>query len=93
MVSLHLFNGLARVRKVKLGQGDLVSFLVVLAIPWDGKLGQADLIHTSVVDCQYGRTQTVLHPKGEYSPTLLVSQCISVQMHLDYMELTTEGIQ
>ena len=35
---------------MKLGQGDLVSFLVVLAIAWVGKLGQADLIHASAVD-------------------------------------------
>ena len=78
---------------MSLGQGDLVSFLVVLAIPLDGKLGQADLIHTSAVDYQFGWTQTVLYPKEEYSLTLLVSQCISVQMKLDYMELTTKGIQ
>ena len=31
---------------MKLGQGDLVSFLMVLAIPGDGKLGQADLINS-----------------------------------------------
>ena len=78
---------------MKLGQGDLVSFLVVLAIPWDGKLGQANLIHTSVVDYQFGWIQIVLRPKEEYSLTLLVSQSISVQMNLDYMELTTKGIQ
>ena len=49
------------------------------------KLGQVDLINISAVDYQFGWTQIELHPKGEYSPTLLVSQCISVQMNLDYM--------
>ena len=29
-------------QKVKLGQSDLVSFIMVLAIPGDGKLDQAD---------------------------------------------------
>ena len=32
---------------MKLGQNDLVSFLMVLAIPGDGKLGQTDLIDSS----------------------------------------------
>ena len=57
------------------------------------KLGQVDLIYISVEDYQFGWTQKVLHPKGVYSLTLLVSQCISVQMNLDYMELKTKGIQ
>ena len=57
------------------------------------KLGQVDLINISTEELQFGWTQTVLHPKGEYSLTLLVSQCISVQMNLDYVELTTKGIQ
>ena len=51
------------------------------------ELGQVDLVNISVVDYQLGQTQTVLHPKGVYSLTLLVSQCISVQMNLNYMEL------
>ena len=57
------------------------------------KLGQVDLINISVVDYQFGWTQTVLRPKEEYSLTLLVSQCISEQMNLDYMELKTKGVQ
>ena len=31
---------------MKLGQSDLGSFLMVLAIPGNGKLGQADLINS-----------------------------------------------
>ena len=58
-----------------------------------GKLGQVDLINISAVDYQFGWTQTVIHPKGGYSLTLLVSQYISVQVNLDYMELETKGIQ
>ena len=66
---------------------------MVLAIPGDGKLGQADLIHSSAEDYLFGWTQTVLHPKGKYSLVFLVSQCIAVQMNLNYMELQTKGIQ
>ena len=58
-----------------------------------GKLGQVDLINISVGELQFGWTQTVLHPKGEYSLTLLVRQCISAQMNLDYMELKTMDVQ
>ena len=72
---------------MKLGQGDLVSFLMVLAIPGDGKLGQADQINSSAEDYLFEWTQTVLHPKGKYSLVFLVSQCITVQMNLNYMEL------
>ena len=32
---------------MKLGQSDLVSILMVLAIPGDGKVGQTDLINSS----------------------------------------------
>ena len=78
---------------MKLGQSDLVSFLMVLPIPGDGKLGQADLINSSAEGYLFGWTQTVLHPKGKYSLTFLVSQCITVQMNLNYMELKTKGIQ
>ena len=87
VVSLHLLTGLARVVKRKLGQGDQVSFLIVLAIPEDEKLGQADLINSSAEDYPFGWTQTVLHPKRKYALTLLVSQYISVQMNQIYMEL------
>ena len=31
--------------KWELGQGDLIRLIMVLAIPWDGKLGQVDLIN------------------------------------------------
>ena len=78
---------------MKLGHSDLVSFLMVLAIPGDGKLGQADLINSPAEGYLFGWTQTVLHPKGKYSLTFLVSQCITVQMNLNYMELKTKGIQ
>ena len=50
MVSLHLFTGSSQSCKEETGQGDLVSFLMVLAIPEDGKLGQADLINSSAED-------------------------------------------
>ena len=65
---------------MKLDQGDLVSFLMALAIPRDGKLGQTHRIHSSAEDYLFGWTQTVLHPKGKYSLVFLVSQCITVQM-------------
>ena len=78
---------------MKLGQSDLVSFLMVLAIPGDGKLCQADLINSCAEGYLFGWTQTVLHPKGNYLLTFLVSQCITVQMNLNYMELKTKGIQ
>ena len=78
---------------MKLGQGDLVSLLMGLAIPGDGKLGQADLVHSSAEDYLFGWTQTVFHPKGKYSLVFLVSQCITVQMNLNYMELKTKGVQ
>ena len=57
------------------------------------KLDQIDPINISAVDYQFGWTQTVLHPKAQYSLTLLVCQWISVQMNLDYMELNTKGVQ
>ena len=60
---------------------------MVLVIPGDGKLGQADLINSPAEGYLFGWTQTVLHPKGKYSLTFLVSQCITVQMNLNYMEL------
>ena len=66
---------------------------MVLAIPGDGKLGQADLINSCAEGYLFGWTQTVLYPKGKYSLTFLVSQCIAVQMYLNYMELKTKGIQ
>ena len=78
---------------MKLHQSDLVSFLMVLAIPGDGKLGQTDSINSCVEGYLFGWTQTVLHPKGKYSLTFLVSQCITVKMDLNYMELKTKGIQ
>ena len=80
-------------KKLKLGHSDLISFLMVLAIPGDGKLGQADLIKAPPGGYLFGWTQTVLHPKGKYSLTFLVSQCITVQMNLNYIELKTKGIQ
>ena len=55
---------------MKLGQSDLVSFLMVLAIPGDGKLGQVDLINSSVEGYLFGWTKTVLHPKGLLFPDL-----------------------
>ena len=55
---------------MKLGQGDLVSFLMVLVIPGDRKLGQVDLINSSAEDYLFGQTQTVLHPKGNIFPDL-----------------------
>ena len=55
---------------MKLGQGDLVSFFMVLAIPGYGKLGQADLINSSVEDYLFGWNQTVLHSKGKLFPGL-----------------------
>ena len=78
---------------MKLGQSDLVSFLVVLAIPENKKVGQADLINSCAEGYLFGWTQTVLYPKGNYSLTFLVSQCITVQMDLNYLELKTKGIQ
>ena len=66
---------------------------MVLAIPGDGKLGQADLINSPAEGYPFGWTQIVLQPKGQYSLTFLVSQCITVQMNLNYMELKTKGIQ
>ena len=38
----------------KLGQSDLVRLIMVLAIPGDGKLGQADLINSWLGDCLFG---------------------------------------
>ena len=78
---------------MKLGQSNLVSFLMVLTIPGDGKLGQAELIMSSAKGYLFEWTQTVLHPTGKYSLTFLVSQCIIVQMNLNYMELKTNRIQ
>ena len=52
------------IQKVKLGQKELVSFLTVLAIPGDGKLGQTDLINSCEEGYLFGWTQTVIHPKG-----------------------------
>ena len=78
---------------MKLGQGDLVSLLVGLAVSGDGKLYQADLVHSSAEDYLFGQTQTVFHPRGKYSLVFLVSQCITGQMNLNYMELKTKGIQ
>ena len=60
---------------------------MVLANPGDGKLGQAKLIRSWVEDICLGRPKPVLHPKGKYSLTFLVSQCITVQMNLNYKEL------
>ena len=78
---------------MKLGQSDLVSLHMVLVIPGDGKLGQDDVIHSSAEEYLFGWTQTVFHPRGKYSLVFLVSQCITVQMNLNYMELKTKGIQ
>ena len=39
---------------MKLGQGDLVSLFMAIAIPGDGKLGQADLINSSAEDYLLG---------------------------------------
>ena len=38
----------------KLGQSDLVRLILVLAIPGNGKLGQADLINLWPGDCLFG---------------------------------------
>ena len=50
MVSLHLLSGLAQSLKGELGQGDPVSFFIVIAILGGGKLGQADVINSSAED-------------------------------------------
>ena len=39
---------------MKLGQSDLVSFFIVLAIPGDGKLGQADLVNSCAEGYLFG---------------------------------------
>ena len=66
---------------------------MVLAIPGEGKLGHADLINSPAEGYPFGWNHTLLHPEGKYSLTCLVSQCITVQMNLNYMELKTKGIQ
>ena len=40
--------------KEGLGQGDLIRLILVLAIPGDGKLGQADLINSWLGDSLFG---------------------------------------
>ena len=39
-----------------------------------------------------GGTKQYFHPKGEYSLTFLVSQCITVGMNLNYMEIKIKGV-
>ena len=78
---------------MNLGEVDLYSSLMMPANNPKRKLAQVDLINISAEELQFGWTQTILHPKGEYSLTLLVSQYLSVHMNLAYMELTTKGTQ
>ena len=58
-----------RVKKENLGQVDLYSSLFMPANNPKRKLGQVDLINISAEELQFGWTQTVFLPRGQYSLT------------------------
>ena len=64
--------------------------MMVLAFPWDGKLGQVDLINSWPGDSLFGWTQTVLQPEVSYSLTFQVSQYISVLLNKGSLEMKTK---
>ena len=55
----------------KLGQIDLYSSLIVPAMYFKRKLGQADLINISAEDLQLRWTQTVFLPRWAVLPDLI----------------------
>ena len=63
---------------------------MVLAFPWDEKLGKVDLINSCLGDSLFGWTQTILQPEVKYSLTFQVSQYMSVLLNQGSLEMKTK---